>query len=206
MRKTSLTPRPAGESIVPIERVQQAILMLRGQRVLLDSDLAEIYQVETKLLVRAVKRNVDRFPDDFMFQLSVEEMRNLRCQSGTSRGHGGRRYRPYAFTEHGALMLASVLRSDVAVKASVLVVRAFVRLRSSSPRTPTSLGNFPNWKGSMTSSSGSSSTPSVNSWPRPTRPASPRSDTLLRAARKAAQALVGVKPGLKAWMELNGKE
>lgn len=102
MSKTASTRRTVAESIVPIERVQQAILMLRGQRILLDSDLARIYQVETKVLVRAVKRNIERFPEDFMFQLSTEELQALRCQNGTSKGRGGRRYRPYAFTEHGA--------------------------------------------------------------------------------------------------------
>ncbi len=129
MSKTSRLRHRRNVSIVPIERVQQAILILRGQRVLLDSDLGRIYRVETKMLVRAVKRNIERFPEDFMFQLSSEELNALRCQTGTSKGRGGRRYRPYAFTEHGALMLASVLRSEVAIEASVLVVRAFVRLR-----------------------------------------------------------------------------
>jgi phage regulator Rha-like protein len=103
---------------------------MRGQKVMLDSDLAEIYQVETKMLNRAVKRNLARFPEDFMFQLTPEEAEPLRFQFGTSNTRrGGRRYLPYVFTEHGAVMLASVLNSSTAVAASIQVVRAFVRLR-----------------------------------------------------------------------------
>jgi len=97
---------------------------------MLDSDLAELYGVETKVLNRAVKRNTERFPEDFMFQLSDEEWAVLRCHFGTSKdGRGGRRYPPYVFTEHGAVMLANVLRSDTAVSVSIQVVRAFIRLR-----------------------------------------------------------------------------
>jgi hypothetical protein len=96
---------------------------------MLDSDLAALYRVETKALNRAVQRNADRFPRDFMFQLTQKEADSLRCQIGTSKGRGGRRYRPYAFTEHGAVMLANVLRSRRAVAASVIVVRAFIRIR-----------------------------------------------------------------------------
>ena len=97
---------------------------------MLDSDLARIYGVETKALNRAVKRNSDRFPSDFMFQLSTTEAENLRYQFGTSKvGRGGRRNLPYVFTEHGALMLASVLNSIVAVDASIQVVRSFIQLR-----------------------------------------------------------------------------
>jgi hypothetical protein len=97
---------------------------------MLDSDLAVLYGVETKALNRAVKRNRDRFPVDFMFHLSAAEHGHLRCQIGTSNaGRGGRRYLPYVFTEHGAVMLASLLNSPVAVQASIQVVRAFVRLR-----------------------------------------------------------------------------
>src|SRR6266566_9842589 len=118
--------------------IESAIYLLRGQRVMLDSDLAAIYRVTTKRLNEQLKRNRSRFPDDFAFQLTTEEFRNsksqiatssLMSQSVTSSGHGGRRKLPWAFTEHGALMLASVLNSEVAVQASVRVVRAFVRLR-----------------------------------------------------------------------------
>jgi phage regulator Rha-like protein len=116
-------------SLVPLERIERAIIMVRGEKVMLDSDLAEIYGVETKALNRAVKRNANRFPADFMFQLTTEEATNLRCQSGTSSSYGGRRYLPYAFTEHGALMLANVLNSERAAQTSVQVVRAFVKLR-----------------------------------------------------------------------------
>jgi hypothetical protein len=108
--------------------IERRIYMVRGQKVMMDRDLASLYQVETKALNRAVKRNAARFPADFMLQLTREESENLRCQFGTS-SWGGRRYLPYAFTEHGAVMLASVLSSDRAVEMSVLVVRTFIRLR-----------------------------------------------------------------------------
>jgi ORF6N domain len=97
--------------------------------VMFDSDLAAIYGVTTKRLNEQVRRNISRFPEDFAFQLTAEELTNLRSQIATSSFHGGRRYRPWVFTEHGAIMLASVLNSDIAVQASVRVVRAFVRLR-----------------------------------------------------------------------------
>jgi len=117
-------------SLVPMERIERAIIVVRGEKVMLDSELAEIYGVETKALNRAVKRNESRFPSDFMFQLTPEEAESLRCQTGTSNeGRGGRRYLPYAFTEHGALMLANVLNSERAAQTSVQVVRAFVKLR-----------------------------------------------------------------------------
>ena len=105
------------------------ILEVRGQAVVLDNNLAAIYGVETKQLNRAVKRNTNRFPDDFALELDAEEFANLRFQFGTSSFHGGRRYRPWAFTEHGAIMATSVLSSPRAVEVSVYVVRAFVRLR-----------------------------------------------------------------------------
>ena len=102
---------------------------MRGHKVILDADLAGLYDVETKALRRAVKRNLARFPDDFMFELNDREVENLRCQFGTSRW-GGRRYRPYAFTEQGVAMLSSVLRSPRAVQANIEIMRAFVRLRA----------------------------------------------------------------------------
>jgi phage regulator Rha-like protein len=109
--------------------VQQAILALRGQHVMLDEDLAALYGVATKTLIRAVKRNRTRFPEDFMFQLSSDEFANLRYQFGTSSSWGGRRYPPFAFTEHGVAMLSSVLRSPRAIQVNIEIVRAFVRLR-----------------------------------------------------------------------------
>lgn len=119
------------KDLVVFEKIENKIYNIRGQRVMLDSDLAEIYQVETKMLNRAVKRNLDRFPEDFMFQITDEETKSLRFQIGTSnKGRGGRRYLPYAFTEHGAVMLASVLNSPTAIEASIKVVRAFVKMRS----------------------------------------------------------------------------
>jgi hypothetical protein len=115
-------------ALIPVERIQDSILIIRGQKVMLDRDLAQLYEVSTGRLNEAVKRNIERFPNDFMFQLTGEEMTNLISQFAISRW-GGRRHLPYVFTEHGAIMLASVLNSPRAVKASVYVVRAFVRLR-----------------------------------------------------------------------------
>ena len=124
MKKTKIT---YGAQPKPIEKV---IFTIRGEKVIFDSDLAATYGVETKALNRAVKRNADRFPADFIFQLTAEEVENLRCQSGTSSsGYGGPRYRPFVFTEQGAIMAANVLRSPWAMKMSVFVVRAFVKLR-----------------------------------------------------------------------------
>ena len=109
--------------------VESAIYLIRGQRVMLDSDLAAIYGTSTMRLNEQFKRNCKRFPDDFAFVLTREDFTNLISQNTISRSHGGRRSLPVAFTEHGAIMLASVLNSDVAVQASVRVVRAFVKLR-----------------------------------------------------------------------------
>jgi hypothetical protein len=114
----------------PVELVARRIFVIRGQRVMLDSDLAQLYEVETKVLNRAVKRHAYRFPDDFMFQLTEQEVENLRCQFGTSSSaHGGRRYFPFAFTELGVAMLSSVLNSVRAVQMNITVMRAFVRVR-----------------------------------------------------------------------------
>lgn len=121
---------PAQAMPVPSERIAHSILLLRGQKVLLDADLAELYGVETRVLVQAVKRNLERFPEDFMFQLDAEEAAALRSQSVISNaGRGGRRYAPYAFTEQGVAMLSSVLSSPQAIAVNIEVMRAFVRLR-----------------------------------------------------------------------------
>jgi phage regulator Rha-like protein len=113
-----------------VKPVEPRILILRGHKVMLDSELAELYGVQVKRLNEQVKRNAGRFPQDFMFQLSPSEHRNLRSQIATSSSeHGGRRHLPFAFTEHGAVMAATVLNSKRAIKMSVFVVRAFVRLR-----------------------------------------------------------------------------
>src|SRR5207244_13247251 len=125
-----------------IDNVERAIYLIRGQRIILDSDLAAIYQVTTKRLNQQFTRNRKRFPVDFAFQLTAEEFTNLksqiatsssglRLQFATSNRRGGRRYLPWVFTEHGAIMLASVLNSEVAIQASVRVVRALVKLRDS---------------------------------------------------------------------------
>jgi len=116
--------------LIPIERIESRILLIRGLRVLIDADLAELYGVPTRALNQAVRRNEERFPEDFMFQVTAAEAAALRSQFVISKkGRGGRRYLPNAFTEHGAIMAANVLNSTQAMKASVLVVRAFVRLR-----------------------------------------------------------------------------
>jgi len=114
---------------ITIKQVSAFICTIRGQKVILDNDLARLYSVETKALNRAVKRNTERFPEDFVFQLTPEEIKNLRCQNGTSSSHGGRRYLPHAFTEHGAIMAANVLNSPKAIEMSVFVVRAFIKMR-----------------------------------------------------------------------------
>lgn len=129
--------------LVPVEVIERRILLIRGQKVMLDSHLAELYGVETKFLNRAVKRNLERFPEDFMFQLTPAEAEALRCHFGTSNGssalrsqnvtsnlaRGGRRYLPYVFTEQGVAMLSSVLRSPRAVQVNIAIMRAFVKLR-----------------------------------------------------------------------------
>ncbi|MCU0914888.1 MAG: ORF6N domain-containing protein [Planctomycetes bacterium] len=116
--------------IVPVEQVQTRILTIRGQRVILDADLAQLYGVTTSRLNEQVKRNRERFPADFAFRLNWEESDNLKSHFATSSSSwGGRRKLPYAFTEHGAIMAASVLSSPQAVQTSIFVVRAFVQLR-----------------------------------------------------------------------------
>lgn len=120
--------KPTAAALSP-QALAGRILVIRGQRVLLDSDLAQLYEVETKKFNQQIKRNPQRFPPDFMFSLTQEEFEGLRSQIATSK-RGGRRYLPMAFTEHGAIMAASVLSSDRAVEMSVYVVRAFVQLRA----------------------------------------------------------------------------
>jgi len=122
-----MTKQPA---LVPERAVESRILTIRGQRVILDRDLAALYEVPVKRLNEQVKRNRERFPEDFVFRLTGKEFQVLRSQNATSSlGHGGRRYAPYVFTEHGAIMAASVLNFPRAIEMSVFVVRAFVRLR-----------------------------------------------------------------------------
>src|SRR5262249_60683743 len=110
--------------------IQSPMLSLREQRVMLDADLAQLYGVETRVLVQAVKRNLSRFPEDFMFQLTAEEFADLRSQSViSSAGHGGRRTAPYAFTEQGVAMLSSVLGSGRAIAVNIEIMRTFVKVR-----------------------------------------------------------------------------
>ena len=114
---------------IPVERIEKSIFLIRGHKILLDSDLADLYDVETKYLIQAVKRNIERFPPDFMFQLTQDELASLRSQIVTSKGRGGRRYLPYVFTEQGVAMLSSVLRSKRAIQVNIAIMRVFVRLR-----------------------------------------------------------------------------
>jgi hypothetical protein len=111
------------------QQVERNILLIRGHRVMLDTDLAKLYGVPTKVLNQAVKRNVTRFPVDFMFQLTNEETTALRSQIVTSKSRGGRQYRPYAFTEQGVAMLSSILHSERAIQVNIAIMRAFVQLR-----------------------------------------------------------------------------
>lgn len=114
---------------VDLLRIERSIRLIRGDKVILDEDLAELYGVETKNLIKAVKRNVDRFPADFMFQLTNQEFANLRFQTGTASQWGGRRTPPYAVSEQGVAMLSSVLHSQCAVRVNIEIMRTFVRLR-----------------------------------------------------------------------------
>ena len=119
------TKRP----VIRADRIQNYILLIRDEKIMLDADLAALYGVETRVLVQAVKRNRERFPSDFMFQLSKKEFDTLRSQTVTSSKWGGRRYPPYAFTEQGVAMLSGVLKSARAVRVNIEIMRAFVRLR-----------------------------------------------------------------------------
>ncbi|MFN0317174.1 MAG: ORF6N domain-containing protein [Burkholderiales bacterium] len=125
---------PSREASLLAEHIAQSILLVRGQKVMLDSDLAALYEVETRVLVQAVKRNFERFPQDFMFQLTDGEVEDLRSQivissSASPNRWGGRRYAPYVFTEQGVAMLSSVLNSPRAIAVNIEIMRAFVRLR-----------------------------------------------------------------------------
>ena len=116
------------KALVPIERITNKIYLIRGMKVMLDIDLAELYDVETKVLKQAVRRNIGRFPEDFMFELSKEEFKNLRSQIVTS-SWGGLRYLPMVFSEQGVAMLSSVLRSERAIQVNIQIMRAFTQLR-----------------------------------------------------------------------------
>jgi hypothetical protein len=114
--------------VIPAEAIRNKIFLIRGQKVMVDRDLAELYQTETRILNQAVKRNIDRFPEDFMFQLTGEEYKALMSQFVIS-NRGGTRKMPYAFTEHGVLMLANVLNSEIAVQMSIKIIRVFAGMR-----------------------------------------------------------------------------
>ena len=127
------------------KRIKNLIHEIRGCKVILDSDLASLYQVEVKYLNRTVKRNISRFPVDFMFQLSDKEWESLRCQIGTAKMAGKIRYNPYAFTEQGIAMLSGLLNSDIAIKANIDIMRTFVQLRHyilSKPDTNTQIAEL----------------------------------------------------------------
>jgi len=116
-------------SVIPDERVINKIYLIRNERVMLDSDLAELYCVETRRLNEQVKRNIERFPEDFMFQLTYSEFENLKSQIAIT-SWGGRRSLPYVFTEHGVLMLTSVLNSDLAIKVNIQIMRVYAKIRN----------------------------------------------------------------------------
>ncbi len=136
--------------LIPQDRINSSILLIRDQKVILDRDLAELYEVETKALTQAVRRNEDRFPEDFMFRLTKEEFDILRSQSVTSSEWGGTRYPPYAFTEQGIAMLSSVLRSKRAVQVNIEIVRTFVRLREWLSSHEELAKNYHHWNENMT--------------------------------------------------------
>ena len=149
-------------SLIPVERIEKAIYLIRGEKVMLDSDLAQLYGVTTKRLNEQVNRNHERFPEDFVFQLTVEEITaltsqiagsNLRSQIATSRTHGGRRCRPYAFTEHGSIMAANVLNSERAVQASVQEFGPSYACASCSGQTRSWHANLKSWKANTITSS-----------------------------------------------------
>jgi len=118
------------KELILVEMIERRIYLIRGHKVMLDRDLAELYEVPTRRLNEQVRRNIARFPSDFMFQLSSEETENLRSQFATSSsGHGGRRYLPYVFTEQGVAMLSSVLNSERAIQVNIAIMRTFVKLR-----------------------------------------------------------------------------
>jgi len=122
---------PTSKSLIPVERIEKSILLIRGHKVILDSDLAKLYGVETKVFNQAVKRNISRFPKDFMFQMNKEELEIWRSQIVTSNPAAkmGLRRRPNVFTEHGVAMLSSVLNSERAVQVNIQIMRAFIRMR-----------------------------------------------------------------------------
>jgi hypothetical protein len=123
-------PRKSTTKVAQAELIERRIHIIRGQRVMLDSDLAELYGVPTKRLNEQVQRNADRFPEDFAFQLTPQEFADLKSQIATSNiGRGGRRYQPWDFTEHGIAMLSSALNSPTAVRVNIQIIRAFVRMR-----------------------------------------------------------------------------
>ena len=129
MAKKQLSGRMNGELVTrPEELIINKIFLIRGEKVMLDSDLAELFGVETKRLKEQVRRNIERFPTSFMFELTLEEAENLRSQIATS-SWGGNRFSPFVFTEHGVLMLANVLRSESAIKMSIRIIEIFVQMR-----------------------------------------------------------------------------
>ena len=122
-------PKQSDQHIIPVEAIQQRIYLIRGHKVMLDADLADLYGVTTGRLNEQVRRNKRRFPEDFLFQLTEEEQKALRSQFAISKGRGGRRYAPLVFTEQGVAMLSGVLNSERAIRVNILIMRAFVRIR-----------------------------------------------------------------------------
>lgn len=158
-------------ALVPRERIEQTILVIRGHRVMLDTDLAKLYGVATRVLNQAVKRNRTRFPMDFMFQLTAEEATSLRSHIVTLKPSRGqhRKHRPYVFTEQGVAMLSSVLHSERAVQVNIAIMRAFVRLREMIGSNKALAHASTNWRKGTIANFVSSSKPFVNSWQNRTR-------------------------------------
>jgi hypothetical protein len=164
------------EALIPLERIEQKILRIRGANVMLDEDLAELYGVEVRTLNQAVKRNADRFPDDFMFQLSADEEARVNARLRSQivilepAGRGKyRKYPPYAFTEQGVAMLSSVLRSPRAVQVNIQIMRTFVNLRRMLASNEDLTRKLAALESNTTHSSKPCSTLSANSWPRQRR-------------------------------------
>ena len=173
----------------PVEHISSRIFIVRGQRIMLDTDLAGLYGVSTSALIQAVKRNLGRFPPDFMFQLTEQELRDLRSQSVISKprlGRGGRRSPPYAFSEQGVAMLSSVLRSERAIAVNIAIMRAFAACVSWHQRMPSSSDNSTIWSDALATTTERSRTSCAPSGISPllVHPRSAGSDSFSRQRRK----------------------
>jgi len=195
--------------LVPRERIEQTILLIRGHRVMLSTVLADLYAVEPRVLIQAVKRNRDRFPVDFMFQLTEQEFGNLKSQIVISSWGGLRRAYPYAFTEQGVAMLSSVLRSKRAIQVNIAIMRAFVQLREMIASNKGLARASMSWRRSTMASFVSSSKPFVNSW-QSQRQNPAASDSKPEGSKAAVLPAYGggwhyVRDDIRSLEEQNGK-